>query len=374
MRVAAIILAAGKSTRFGQNKMHLQVGGQPVWRRSFEAFLNHPGVDAVGIVCATDDLVELSEQAPEALFVRPGGRSRQGSALIGLQALPQDTEIVLIHDAARPFITEETITWVIEGVEEHRAACPALAVKDTIKQTTPDGRRLTLDRSLLSAVQTPQGGYLQDFLRAHAAATSDATDDLALLEQIGIIGALVPGDERNLKLTTPADLDRIKTTMDIRTGLGYDIHAFSDDPHRKLMLGGVHFPEGPALEGHSDADVVLHAVTDALLGAVSMGDIGVHFPNTDPEWKDKASHHFLTEAQRMLKEAGWEVVNIDISVLAEKPKIMVRRTEICQAIAQAAQVPVDRVSIKATTQEKLGAIGRGEGIAAFAIATVRRPD
>ena len=204
------------------------------------------------------------------------------------------------------------------------------------------------------------------------------TDDLALLDAVRIGYELVSGDRRNFKVTTEEDYRMAQAMVESprqtenRTGLGYDVHAFSTDSTRPLFLGGVEFP-GPGLEGHSDADALLHAVVDALLGAASLGDIGVHFPPSDSQWKDRASRHFLTEAQRMIAAEGWSVVNVDATVLAEHPKIMGRREEICGSIASALGIERNRVSIKATTHERLGAIGRGEGIAAMAIATLSRP-
>jgi 2-C-methyl-D-erythritol 4-phosphate cytidylyltransferase/2-C-methyl-D-erythritol 2,4-cyclodiphosphate synthase len=194
---------------------------------------------------------------------------------------------------------------------------------------------------------------------------------MALLEALGVHTTFVDGEDTNFKLTTPADLNKIP--MEYRTGLGYDIHSFSTDPDRPLWLGGVEFPnDKPGLEGHSDADALLHAVVDSLLGAASLGDIGVHYPPTDPQWKNVSSLIFLQETGMILKEKGWSIVNIDSTVLAERPKVMARRQEICEAIARALDISPDRVSVKATTNEKLGAIGREEGIAAFATATLRR--
>ncbi|MBL8040214.1 MAG: 2-C-methyl-D-erythritol 2,4-cyclodiphosphate synthase [Chthonomonas sp.] len=373
MRVAAIILAAGSSSRFGSDKLQVQIGGLPVWRKSVQAFLNHPEIDLVGIV-GTHELVSMARQhEPNLAFAVVGGQTRQASAHRGMLAVPGDVELVLIHDAARPFVSEKLITEVIAAATEHGASCPALPVKETIKQIK-NGTAKTLERAQLVAVQTPQAGRLQDFLRAHEGANAEFTDDLALLESIGIIPHFVEGDEKNLKITTPSDAAKMNSVMEYRTGIGYDIHRFSDDPERPMILGGIEFDDRPGLDGHSDADALIHAVVDAIMGATGQGDIGVHFPNDDSSWKNVSSKIFLQKAGDLAKEFGWEIVNIDVSVVAERPRIMVRGAEICGTIAEVLRINPQRVSVKATTNEKLGAIGRSEGIAALAIATVRRPE
>lgn len=371
--VAALIVAAGRSERFGKDKLDLNLGGKPLWRWSVDAFLAHPEVDAVF-------LVGPESRQHEGLRGRvEGGASRQESVGLGLDILVrsdvEDDAIVLVHDAARPLIDADTISRVIEGARRIGAAGAALPVVDTIR----DARTHDLvDRSSLRAMQTPQACRLNDLRQAHRDGPEGQTDDLALLDAIKIGYELVSGDRRNFKVTTEEDYRMAQAMVEsprqseIRTGLGYDVHAFSTDSTRPLFLGGVEFP-GPGLEGHSDADALLHAVVDALLGAASLGDIGVHFPPSDPQWKDRESRHFLTEAKRMIAAEGWSVVNVDATVLAEHPKIMGRREEICGSIASALGIERNRVSIKATTHERLGAIGRGEGIAAMAIATLSRP-
>jgi 2-C-methyl-D-erythritol 4-phosphate cytidylyltransferase/2-C-methyl-D-erythritol 2,4-cyclodiphosphate synthase len=306
--------------------------------------------------------------APEALFVVEGGETRTQSAHRGFEAVPVWAEAVLIHDAARPFLTTEVVDRVLAGVASHGAAFPSVPVTDTVKEADGDSVR-TLDRAKLLAVQTPQGARVEHFRKAYALG-AEATDDMALLEIVGIRAIAVQGDPENIKITTVRDL-KGRGQLEVRTGHGYDIHRFATDPARELWLGGVKF-EGVGLEGHSDADVLLHAVVDSLMGAAGLGDIGEHFPNTDPRWKDEPSATFLKETGQMLSRVGWEVVNIDVSVLAERPKLSPRREEVREVVAGLLGIDVARVSVKATTNEGLGAIGRGEGVAAFAVATIRR--
>ncbi len=364
----AIILAAGRSERFGRDKLAVPIGEKPVWKLAYEAFLDHPEVAGVGIVTAANRVFEIRNQVPYAAFVVAGGGNRTESARMGLRHVPADAQVVLIHDGARPFVSPEVITRVIAAVRAHGAAFPAIAVTDTIRQKEGENMS-TLDRATLLSVQTPQGATLEHWKRAFAQNLA-TSDDIALLEAIGVKPAVVEGDPRNSKITHASDLP---TMWESRTGLGYDIHSFSTDPNRPLWLGGVEFDDRPGLEGHSDADVIIHALVDALLGGAVLGDIGIHYPNTDPQWKNAPSSQFLTDAALLLKKENWHIMHIDISVLAERPKIMVRKDEIRAALAQASGVSMDKISIKATTNERLGSIGRGEGIAAFAVATIARP-
>ncbi|MES1227225.1 MAG: 2-C-methyl-D-erythritol 2,4-cyclodiphosphate synthase, partial [Armatimonadota bacterium] len=298
-----------------------------------------------------------------------GGADRQESARLGLAASQGD--IVLVHDGARPYVTCYSIDSVIQTVNETEHGCfLGIGPTDTVRMWR-DEQWQTLDRRSVELVQTPQG-----FPRSHLEADykltmPEATDDAQLVMAAGFKVGSVAGDTHNKKVTLPGDLN---VQMEYRNGLGYDIHSFSEDPGRPLWLGGVEFPDDkPGLEGHSDADVLLHAIVDSLLGAASLGDIGVHYQNTDPRWKNCPSIRFLAETRILLRQSNWHIVNIDSTVLAERPKVMRRQDEIRKAIANAAGVDVDRVSVKATTNEKLGAIGRSEGIAAFATATLARP-
>ncbi|HMS55327.1 MAG TPA: 2-C-methyl-D-erythritol 2,4-cyclodiphosphate synthase [Fimbriimonadaceae bacterium] len=359
MKVCAIILAAGRGERFGARKTHLLVNGKPVWKHAFDAFLSHPDVDRVGVVFSPDDL-QLVEGAA---FVVAGGPTRQSSAKAGLAATSDDDTIILFHDGARPWVSHDVISRVIEGCREHGAAAAAVPVTDTIRQ----GSTL-LDRTMLSAMQTPQGGRRSDFLRAHEETSEEFTDDVALLSAVGVHAALVQGDPMNKKITHPGDLPQ---SSEQRTGFGYDIHPFAQD-NRPLYLGGVHFENHPGLDGHSDADVLLHAIVDALLGAAGLGDIGLHFPNTDPQWKQARSTTFLEFAGKSIYDLGWRILNIDATLVAETPKVMARAAEIRHTIAQCCNVEPDRVNLKATTNERLGSIGRSEGIAAMAVASICR--
>ena len=363
--VFAILLAAGSSQRYGENKLDLPLGASTVWLKSFHALSSHPEIDAVGVVTSSESVERYRMLAPEAAWVIPGGSTRVESTQLGIQQLPDNAEIILIHDAARPWIDHETVSRVIAGIRKEGAAYAAVPVNDTIR----NGHEL-LDREQLLAAQTPQGAQRHWISPAYQNPPRDATDDVAILAAAGFRAVAVLGNPKNRKITNPGDLPQ---PMEIRTGLGYDVHAFSTDSNRPMWLGGIEYPDDkPGLDGHSDADALVHAVVDAVLGAIGLGDIGEHFPNTDPEWKDCPSLRFLEHAANLVKAQKFDIINVDASVLAERPKIMPRRREMEEAMALALGISSDRVSVKATTNERLGAIGRGEGIAAFAVATLRR--
>lgn len=374
MRVTAAILAAGQGTRFGADKTALLLRGKPVWRWSLDAYLDHPAVDDAILVTAPERVENLQRSVPEGVRVIPGGKTRQESCRAAVLA-SENADLLLVHDAARPFVSQKLIQEVIDATRAKGAAAAGVAVTDTIKQCVKDAVT-TLPREQLVAMQTPQGARRDLLLQAHAQAGSvEYTDEMAMLEAVGVYPRIVPGESTNFKITTPEDLFRARALLGVgetRTGLGYDIHPFSDDPSRTLWLGGVAFPGHPALAGHSDADVLLHAVTDALLGAAAMGDIGQHFPNNDPRWRGAPSLHFVRYARELLNKDGWQIINLDIACIAETPKIMPRAVEIREAIAEACGIEPTRVSVKATTNERLGSIGRSEGIAAFATATIVR--
>lgn len=365
MRIGVVLLAAGKSTRFGGDKIRARLGGKPVWKWSYDTLRAHPLVSEIALVCS--EVEEFRGAAPDCDYVVLGGSSRQESCRMGLGKLER-TDLVLIHDAARPFVSSELIQRVIDAAAEHRAAAPRVPVTDTLRRQ--DGE--FVDRDSLFAMQTPQGAMLADLVRGHEQATREYTDDMALIQSLGIGPQWVEGDPKNFKLTTVDDLARARGIVgfkETRTGIGYDIHRFSEDPSRPLVLGGVRF-EGAGLEGHSDADALIHAVFDALAGAMGLGDIGVHFPPSDERWRDRPSTEFLNWLRDAAADRGWKIVNIDATVIAERPKIMPMSETIRRVIAEHLGCGVDQVSVKATTNEGLGSLGRGEGVAAYAVATV----
>lgn len=365
MRVTAAVLAAGRGERFGGEKTSAILGGKPVWRWSYDSLLAHPRVDSVILVVAPGTSGSYAD-----VRAIEGGDNRQESSRKAAEAA--DGDILLIQDAARPFVFPDVIDRVIEAIERTGAAAPAVDVPDTLRQRTSAGYSI-VDRSSTLAMQTPQGARRELLLRAHSADDRVYTDEIALIEAIGAPYEIVAGDARSFKITTPEDMRKAQAMVnggETRTGFGYDIHPFSHDETRPLMLGGVRF-EGAGLEGHSDADVVIHAVVDALLGAAGLGDIGQHFPNTDPRWRGEPSLTFLTHAQRELASRGWAIVNVDITMIGEKPRVMVRSAEIRGVLAAALGIDAERVNFKATTNERLGSLGRSEGIAAHAVATIR---
>ncbi|HET6644864.1 MAG TPA: 2-C-methyl-D-erythritol 4-phosphate cytidylyltransferase [Fimbriimonadales bacterium] len=362
----AVLLAAGSSTRFGRDKLRLVISGRPLWRLSFDTLANHPEVDGVGIVCREG--CEQEFEGAGADFVIPGGKTRAESSLAGVSATPTGAEIVLVHDGARPFLPLGVVSRVISAAKEFGAGIPALPVADTVKRGA-EWVEKTVPRAGLFLAQTPQAAR-RDWLIAALSAAPDATDEAMALENAGRRVRIVEGHAQNIKVTTKADLAARTVSV---TGFGYDVHAFSEDATRKLMLGGVHFPEGRGLHGHSDADVLLHAVTDAILGACGLGDIGQIFPDTDAEWRGADSLIFLREAVRRAREAGGRPAALDVTVLAEAPRLGEKRSEIRAILARELGVQESNTNVKATTAERLGAIGRGEGIAAMAVATVLRP-
>lgn len=374
MKTYAAVLAAGSGTRFGADKAMLPLRGKPLWKWSFDTLAGHPGISGVGLVCRSESIEGALPLVPEALFVTAGGATRSDSSRIALETLPADAEAVLIHDAARPLLDVGTIDRVLEGVARSGAAAPALEATDTVKQIGKNGSAATLDRTTIRLMQTPQGARV-DWLREAFSMpeAASATDDMAMLEAAGRNPAFVEGSARNLKVTTPDDWAALSGWLgypEIRTGFGYDIHPFSHDPGRELWLGGVRIGGHPGLDGHSDADALLHAVTDALLGAAGLGDIGGHFPNSDPQWRGASSAQFVSHAAALLASGGWQIRNIDATVIAEAPRIAPHAEAMRRAIAEAAGIDFGRIGLKATTHEQLGAIGRGEGIAAYAVATI----
>lgn len=378
MKLAAVLLAAGSGTRFGSDKLLFPLGGQPVWWHSFQALLQNPEIQQIIVVCSESNFQEIRERIAGRAEVILGGETRTASSLAGLwRAAQLKCESILFHDAARPFVSQDVIGRVISAIEGGKAVAAAVPVVDTIKECSVELAQQVLshlDRSRLWAMQTPQGGPLHWFSEAFSKVQESATDDLELLGKAGFETHVVLGDPINFKITTAEDAIRAQSLMnrENRTGLGYDIHRFSEDPNRPLWLGGILFPNEIGLEGHSDADVVLHAVVDALLGSICAGDIGQLFPNDDPINKNRPSTDFLEAARNRVREEGWRINHIDIAIQAEKPKIMPRSEEIRAKIAEVLDLEPNRISVKATTNEGLGAIGRAEGIATFATASVAR--
>jgi 2-C-methyl-D-erythritol 4-phosphate cytidylyltransferase/2-C-methyl-D-erythritol 2,4-cyclodiphosphate synthase len=318
----------------------------------------------------------------DLLAAVPGGATRQASVRAGLEALaPRRPELVLVHDAARPFASAALITRAIAAARASGAAVPVLPVADTVKTVDAAGTVTgTVDRAQLRMVQTPQAFGFAALLAAHrraqAAGRDDFTDDAALAEWAGLKVTTFEGEAGNVKLTTTDDFMRAEAAKlaglsDVRTGFGFDVHQFGDGDH--VMLGGVRIAHSRGLSGHSDADIVLHALVDAILGALADGDIGVHFPPSDPQWRGASSDRFLAFAVERLRTRGGRIAHLDITVVCEAPRIGPHRDAIRVRIAEIAGVPVERVGVKATTSEKMGFTGRGEGMAAFANATVRLP-
>jgi 2-C-methyl-D-erythritol 4-phosphate cytidylyltransferase / 2-C-methyl-D-erythritol 2,4-cyclodiphosphate synthase len=385
--VAAVIVAAGRGHRAGGEvpKQYRTIAGEPVIRPTLAAFLSHPEVDAVLPVIHPDDAQAFgAATAGLTNMLRPvfGGATRQASVRAGLDALRGNApKVVLIHDAARPFLTGALITRAIAAAEQHGAAVPAIAIADTVKAIDEHDRITeTLDRSRLRTVQTPQafafGLIAESHRRAAAAGRDDFTDDAALAEWAGHRVSTFPGEAGNVKLTTNDDFTRAEALRmaalgDVRTGNGFDVHAFTDGDH--VMLGGVRIPHARGVTGHSDADVALHALVDAILGGLAEGDIGQHFPPSDPQWRGAPSEKFLAFAAERVRARGGVIAHLDVTVVCEAPRVSPHRDAIRQRIAEIAGIPVGRVAIKATTSEKMGFTGRSEGLVAMATATVRLP-
>jgi 2-C-methyl-D-erythritol 4-phosphate cytidylyltransferase/2-C-methyl-D-erythritol 2,4-cyclodiphosphate synthase len=378
----ALVVAAGRGTRLGAPlpKQYLPLAGRRLLRYSLEALAGHPAVDQVRVVFHPDDRV-LYEEAAGALDLLPpvaGGAARQDSVRLGLESLAAlAPDRVLIHDGARPFIDAATIDRVLGALAEAPGAIPALPLRDTVKRGNAGQVAETLDRGTLWRAQTPQGFHYTAILAAHrAAAGSDLPDDAAVLEQAGHEVRLVEGNEGNFKVTTSEDLLRAEQVLalrqlDIRTGQGFDVHAFGPGDH--VWLCGVRVPHTAGLVGHSDADVGLHALTDALLGALGAGDIGMHFPPNDPQWRGAPSHRFLRHAADLVAAAGGTVAHVDVTIICERPKVGPHRAAMVARIAEILAIDERRVSVKATTTEELGFTGRREGMAAQAVATLRLP-
>ena len=375
MNVYAVILCGGSGTRMGGqgNKTLLQTGGVPAVVRSVKAFSGAADGAVLVTRAGEEDIFAraLSDHGVSVLAIVPGGADRQASALCGLRALPEDADVALIHDGARPFVTEDIIRRVIESVKRYGSGVAAVPCRDTIKRTDGNGQVLeTLDRSTLWQMQTPQGFYVKDLLAAHAAAAEKAryTDDAALMEAAGYPVRLVLGSPDNIKLTSPEDLRMVNGMLTPRIGTGFDAHRLVEG--RELWLGGVQIPYEKGLLGHSDADAPLHALTDALLGAAAMGDIGKLFPDSDPKYKGISSVLLLEEVRKRLTDAGFTIGNVDLTIVCQAPKLAPYIPNMREKIAKALAISAEQVSVKATTTERMGYEGQGEGISAQAVAMV----
>ena len=378
----ALIVAAGRGTRFGGTlpKQYLPLGDRSVLRHAAAAFSTHPRIAGMQIVIRDEDRA-MCDAALAGLALLPpvvGGAERQDSVRLGLEALaPHDPARVLIHDGARPFPDAALIDRVIDALDRAPAAIPALPLGDTVKRVVDGQIRETVDRAQLWRAQTPQGFHFPAILAAHRAASGRTlTDDAAVAEAAGMVPVVVTGSEDNLKVTTAQDLAAAERLLvsrrpDIRVGQGFDVHAFGAGD--RVVICGVEIPHAAALVGHSDADVGLHALTDALLGAIGAGDIGTHFPPSDPRWRGAASAQFLAHAASLVRDRDGEITAVDVTVICERPKIGPHRAAMIERVAGILAIAPARVSVKATTTDRLGFTGRGEGIAAQAVATVRLP-
>lgn len=388
--IAVIIVAAGKGERANiggasDPKQYRTIGGRAVLARTVDAFLAHPQVGSVLPVIHPDHqerYAALGLGNERLLPAITGGATRQASVLAGLQALaPSRPDLVLIQDAARPFATPELIGDVIAVLDQYDGALPALQVTDTIKRSL-DGREIvtTEDRRQLFAAQTPQGFRFGQIFSAHMRAGNvrrEFTDDIEIAEWAGLRVAMVMGDANNIKITHPEDFARAERIlgdehmMETRVGTGFDVHPF--EPGDAVWLGGVRIEHEMKLKGHSDADVALHALTDAILGAIGEGDIGVHFPPSDMQWRGAASTVFLKHAGALVAKAGGRIVNLDVTIVCERPRIAAHVPAMREVIAATLGIATSRIAIKATTSEQLGFTGREEGIVAMASASVEVP-
>ncbi len=391
-RIAALIVAAGRGTRAARAgdtapKQYCVLDGLSVLARTLSVFLSHPRIHRVRVVIHADDGALYRESVAAHPRLAPpvtGGATRQESVRRGLAALmADDPDLVLVHDAVRPFVDPATIDRVIDALASHDGAIAALPVVDTLKRAGTDGTIAdTVPRAGMFAAQTPQGFRFAALCDAHdrAAGLPEFTDDAAVAEAAGIGVALVAGTPANIKLTTADDLatadrtlrmDRFLALADVRVGTGFDVHAFAPGDH--VVLCGVTIPHGAGLAGHSDADVGLHALTDAILGAIADGDIGRHFPPSDMRWKGADSARFLAHAVALVTARGGTLAHLDVTLICEAPKIGPHAAAMRARIGEICGLAIDRISVKATTTERLGFTGRREGIAAQAVATVRFP-
>jgi 2-C-methyl-D-erythritol 4-phosphate cytidylyltransferase/2-C-methyl-D-erythritol 2,4-cyclodiphosphate synthase len=374
-RIAVLIVAAGKGERAGTElpKQYERLAGKPMLRRTVEAFAGYPVQVVIG--AGQQDIAARALDGLALAAPVTGGATRQQSVRLGLEALAKDApDFVLIHDAARPLISRKVIDAVIAALQAGAdGALPMVAASDTLRRRDADKRWILVDRQNLYRAQTPQGFVYAKILQAHRDhATEDVTDDVALAELAGLKVEMVEGEEKNIKVTRKEDFalaEQMMSSGDVRSASGYDVHKFTDGDH--IWLCGLKIPHTHALEGHSDADVGLHAITDALLGCIGEGDIGQHFPPTDDRWKGAASWKFLDHAAGLVRAKGGVINHVDVTIICERPKVGPHRDAMKAKIAEILEIEPSRVSVKATTTEGLGFTGRREGIAAQAIATVQ---
>jgi 2-C-methyl-D-erythritol 4-phosphate cytidylyltransferase/2-C-methyl-D-erythritol 2,4-cyclodiphosphate synthase len=380
--VYALVVAAGRGNRFGGSvpKQYLGLGDATVLRRAVAAFAEHPRVSDVLVVIQPEHRKLFDRAITGLLLLSPiaGGPTRQDSVRLGLEAIAiHRPSRVLIHDGARPFPDAALIDRVIDGLDQSPAAIPCLPLRDTIKRAEAGVIKETIDRSALWRAQTPQGFHFDAILAAHRAVIGhDLTDDAAVAEVAGLAPLLIDGSEGNLKVTTTEDLAAAERLLaarqgEVRVGQGFDVHAFGFG--NQVRICGVAIPHEASLIGHSDADVGLHALTDAILGAIGDGDIGMHFPPGDPRWRGAASDQFLRHAADLVAARSGMITAVDVTIICERPKIGAYRAAMIERVAAILGIALARVSVKATTTDRLGFTGRGEGIAAQAIATVRLP-
>ncbi|GHU04584.1 bifunctional enzyme IspD/IspF [Alphaproteobacteria bacterium] len=382
VRCAVLIVAAGRGSRFGGDipKQWRILNGRSILSHSLAVFAAHPSIQEVRAVIHPDDRALYDNAVMGLALPEPvaGGENRQDSVRLGLEVLASSTkppDLVLIHDGARPFPDSGLIGRVIAALADHQGAVPTLPVTDSLKQFENGALRSRVRDGLWRA-QTPQGFRFQDILKAHRQAQGlDLTDDAAVAERSGLDVVLVGGAEENVKITCLDDLLRAEArfsgSFETRLGSGFDVHRFTGGDH--VILCGVSVPHDSALLGHSDADVALHALTDALLGAIGAGDIGLHFPSDDPKWKNVSSDLFLKRASTLIKARGGRIGNIDVTIICERPKIAPHQARMRHRLAEILEMAEDRINVKATTTEGLGFTGRGEGIAAKAVASVLLP-
>ncbi len=387
MTNAAVIVAAGRGLRAGGGlaKQWRDIAGRAVADWTIARFAAHPRIDRVVVVLNPDDPTGWERYGARGdLTLCAGGAQRSDTVRCGLRALAgSDVTNVLIHDVARPCIDAQTISAVIDALDTSPGAAPGLAVTDALWTGADGAVTGTRDRTGLFAAQTPQGFHFDAILAAHEAvheaapetAAASAADDVAIARAAGLHVAIVAGKAENIKITTADDFDRaariLGRQMDIRLGNGYDVHRFVPGDH--VTLCGIKIPHDQRLDGHSDADVAMHAVTDAIYGALAEGDIGRHFPPSDPQWKGAASEIFLRHAVELARSRGFGVSNVDVTLVCERPKIGPHAQAMQAEMARIMDLAPDRVSVKATTSERLGFTGRSEGIAALATASLVAP-